>query len=175
MFIIASWGIFQLAALKSISLNFNISLEKTLMLGKFEGRRRRGWQRMRWLDGITTLWTWVWVSSGSLWWTGKPGMLQSMGSQRVGRDWVSELKIGRVTDGLLLSPYHLHWYREGRPYHVCDSWLSTEKNQDIVLEKWLISGLRQEKAGTSHFIKNKGDTCQKDTATSLNGLPVIKS
>ena len=53
MFIIAPWGIFQLAALKSMSLNFNISLEKTLMLGKFEGRRRRGWQRMRWLDGIT--------------------------------------------------------------------------------------------------------------------------
>ena len=35
------------------------SLEKTLMLGKIEGRRRRGWQRMRWLDGIMTQWTWV--------------------------------------------------------------------------------------------------------------------
>ena len=34
---------------------------------------------------------WVWVSSGSLWWTGKPGMLQSMGSQTVGHDWVTEL------------------------------------------------------------------------------------
>ena len=41
------------------------SFEKTLMLGKIEGRRRRGWQRMRWLDGITDLWTWVWVDSGS--------------------------------------------------------------------------------------------------------------
>ena len=37
-------------------------------------------------------WTWVWVNSGSWYWTGKPGMLQSMGSQRVGHDWVSELK-----------------------------------------------------------------------------------
>ena len=36
-----------------------------------------------------TQWTWVWVSSGSWWWTGRPGMLQSMGSQRVGRDWVN--------------------------------------------------------------------------------------
>ena len=54
------------------------SLEKTLMLGKIEGRRRRGRQRMRWLDGITAQWTWVWVNSGSWWWTGRPGVLQSL-------------------------------------------------------------------------------------------------
>ena len=65
------------------------SLEKTLMLGKIEGGRRRGWQRMRWLDGITN--SMVWASSRSWWWSGKPGVLQSMGSQRVGHDWVSEL------------------------------------------------------------------------------------
>ena len=35
--------------------------------------------------------TWVWGNSGSWWWTGRPGMLQSMGSQRVGYDWVTEL------------------------------------------------------------------------------------
>ena len=68
------------------------SFERTLMLGKIEGRRKRGWQRMRWLDGITpTQWTWVWVSSGNWWWTGKPGVLQSMGSQRVGHNWATEL------------------------------------------------------------------------------------
>ena len=50
------------------------SLEKTLMLGEIWGRRRRGRQRMRWLDGITD-WTWVWASSGRWWRTGKPGML----------------------------------------------------------------------------------------------------
>ena len=66
------------------------SLEKTLMLGKIEGRRRRGQQRMRWLDGITR-WTWVWVSSRSWWWTGRPGVLQSTGSQRVGYTWETEL------------------------------------------------------------------------------------
>ena len=38
-----------------------------------------------------TRWTQVWASSGSWWWIGKPGMLQSMGSQRVGHDWVTEL------------------------------------------------------------------------------------
>ena len=36
-------------------------------------------------------WRWVWISSGSWWWTGKPGMLQSMELQRVGHDWVTEL------------------------------------------------------------------------------------
>ena len=66
------------------------SLEQTLMLGKIEGRSRRGWQRMRWLDGITNLRTWVWVSSKSRWWTGKPGVLQSMGPQRVRHDWATE-------------------------------------------------------------------------------------
>ena len=68
------------------------SLKKTLMLGKTEGRRRRRGQRMRWLDGITNSWTWVWASLGSWWWTGKPGIvLQSMRLQRVGKDWVTEL------------------------------------------------------------------------------------
>ena len=38
-----------------------------------------------------TRWTWVWVNSGSWWWTGRPGVLQFMGSQRVGEDWVTEL------------------------------------------------------------------------------------
>ena len=38
-----------------------------------------------------TQWTWIWVNSRSWWWTGRPGVLQSMGSQRVGHDWATEL------------------------------------------------------------------------------------
>ena len=64
------------------------SFEKALMLGKSEGWRRRG--RHGWMASLTQ-WTWVWVNSGSWWWTGRPGMLQSMGSQRVGHDWATEL------------------------------------------------------------------------------------
>ena len=67
-------------------------LEKTLMLGNIEGRMGRGWQRMRWLDGITNSMDMSWVNSGNWWCTGKPGVLQSMGmqSQTQLSDW-SEL------------------------------------------------------------------------------------
>ena len=48
----------------------------------------RGWDG--WMESLTW-WTWVWVNSGSWWWTGRPGVLWFMGSQRVGHDWVTEL------------------------------------------------------------------------------------
>ena len=67
------------------------SLEKTLMPGKIEGRRRRGQQRMRWLDGITDSMDMSLRRLQELWWTGEPGVLQSMVSERVGHDWATEL------------------------------------------------------------------------------------
>ena len=54
------------------------SLEKTMMLGRIEGRRRRVQQRFTWMASPTR-WTWIWASSRNWWWTGKPGVLQSMG------------------------------------------------------------------------------------------------
>ena len=68
------------------------SFGKTLMLGKIEGRRNGGWQRMRWLDGIMDTMD---MGLGGLWVLvidRRPGMLRFMGSQGVGHDWVTELK-----------------------------------------------------------------------------------
>ena len=65
------------------------TLEKTLMPGKIEGRMRGDRGRDGWMSAPTQ-WTWVWASSGRWWRTGKPGVLQSTGSQRVGHDWVTE-------------------------------------------------------------------------------------
>ena len=66
------------------------SLETTLTLGKIEGRRRRGPQRMIFWMALLTHWTWVWANSRRQWRTGKPGMLPSMGLQRVGHNLVTE-------------------------------------------------------------------------------------
>ena len=67
------------------------SFEKTLMLERLKAGGEgdnRGWDG--WME-LPTQWTWVWVSSRSWWWTGKPGVLQSMGFQRVEHDWATEL------------------------------------------------------------------------------------
>ena len=67
------------------------SLQKTLRLGGIWGRGEgdnREWDG--WMASPTR-WTWVWVNSGRWWWTGRPGVLRFMGSQRVGHDWVTRL------------------------------------------------------------------------------------
>ena len=61
-----------------------------LKVGEGNDRRWDGWM------AAWTQWTWVWVNSGSWWWTGSPGVLKSMGSQRVGHDWATELNWNTV-------------------------------------------------------------------------------
>ena len=56
-----------------------------LRVGEGDDRGWDGWM------ASPTQWTWVWVKSRSWWWTGRPGVLQSMGPQRVGHDWAAEL------------------------------------------------------------------------------------
>ena len=80
------------------------------MLGKIEGRRRR---RRGWMASPTPQ-TWVWGNAGSWWWTGRPGVLRSTGSQRVGQDWATELSRvwwGRVCVNIspLCNKHFLLW------------------------------------------------------------------
>ena len=72
-----------------------------------------------------TQWTWVWVSFRSWWWTRRPVMLQSVGSQRVGHDWVTELN------------WKLHYWRE---FTICYKWLLN------TLCKWILLGKLREEA-----------------------------
>ena len=75
------------------------SLVKTLMLWNIEGRRRRGRQRKRWLDGITNSMDMGWVDSAIWWRTGRPGVLQIMVSQRIRNDWQTELTSSQFFSG----------------------------------------------------------------------------
>ena len=90
-------------------------LEKTLR--KIEGRRKgndRGWDS--WMASLTQ-WTWIWASSRSWYWTGKPSMLQSMGWQSVEYDWATEvnsthqyhtvLKLGSTSPPTLFFPFSI--------------------------------------------------------------------
>ena len=88
------------------------SLEKTLMLerlkvgGEGDNRGCDSWM------ASPTWWTWVWASSGSWWWTGKLGVLQSMGSQKVGHNWVTELNCPLQCLGLNSCSINVSWMRE---------------------------------------------------------------
>ena len=85
--------------------------EKTLLLGKIEGKRRRGQQRMRWLNGITDSMDMSFTSPGIWWWTGRPGVLQSIESQRVRHNWATELKPSQwmfLKDSPDSIEYHYH-------------------------------------------------------------------
>ena len=70
------------------------SLEKTLMLERLKTGEGDDWGWDGWMAS-PIWWTWVWASFGSWWWTGKPGVLQSMGT---GHDWVTELIVLSLKD-----------------------------------------------------------------------------
>ena len=93
------------------------SLEKTLMLGGGGEGVDGGWDV--WMASLTW-WAWVWVNSGSWWWTGRPGVLWFMGLLRVGHNWVTELN---WTEGYLNQSHfvrqllpHFGWSQVSQPW-----------------------------------------------------------
>ena len=84
------------------------------LMGRADIKRPWCWERLKaggegddrewdgWMASLTQ-WTWVWVNSESWWWTGRPGMLQSMGSQKLGHDWATELTDWWMWDILILK------------------------------------------------------------------------
>ena len=101
--------------------------EKTLMLGKIEGRRWRGWQRMRWLSGITDSMDLSLSNSGRWWRTGKPGVPLSV--QRVGHDWVTKQQQQQQQHVTIFTVtlYHIFcaWLcRNNDKYHTNDKYYS---------------------------------------------------
>ena len=75
----------------------------------------RGWDG--WMASLTQ-WTWVWASYGSWWWTGKPGVLQSVGPQRAGHNWVTELNRTKFLMSWAWSSllYIRHWGYKNRHF-----------------------------------------------------------
>ena len=132
------------------------SFEKTLMLGKIEVGKDwkgddRGWDG--WMASPTQ-WTWVWVNSRMMvrWWTGRPGVLWSMGLQRVGYNWTTELNWseGEVTEsqgGCVQLGSHLCLNMTEEHYQIC---MGSERIPHSVL-----SG-NSDKTGRWIKIKNTG-------------------
>ena len=92
--------------------------------GEGDDRRWDGWMASQ------TRWTWVWVDSGSWWWTGRPGVLRFTGSQRVGHDWATELNWTWACIIITLL-FLLRWYFEKEMMDVDDIYKGRYDNEDI--------------------------------------------
>ena len=98
--------------------------------------------RQEWEKGTTedkmvrmaspTQWTWVWANSGSRWWTGKPGMLQSMGFQRVRDDWTIELNWTELSESFGLP----RWLNGKNPPAKHEMWVWSLSQEDPWSRKW---------------------------------------
>ena len=108
------------------------SLEKTLMLGKMECKRR-GRKRMRWLDSMTDSMTWIWANSGRYWKTEEHRQLQSMGSQRVGYNLVTQQQQQQINEFVKPAEYKINTQKSLVFLYTSNERLETEIKETIPL------------------------------------------
>ena len=125
-------------------------------LGAGGERDDRGWDG--WMASLTR-WTWLWVNSGSWWWTGRPGVLRFMGSQRVGHDWATELN---WTELILLNTAFLGVSKQGRRVpsqpHFQNGYLLLFKfkaSYEVDNEKWIIFKVNLQNPEENQVLFNK--------------------
>ena len=123
---------------------------------KTEGRRR-GRQRMRWLDSITKSMDVSLSNSRSWWWTGRPGVLRSIGSQRVGHDWATELN---WTTLMAESEEELKESLDEGERGEWKSWLKTQHSKTKItvsglITSWQIKGEKVEAVTYFNFLGSK--------------------
>ena len=105
---------------------------------KVGGKRDdRGWDG--WMSSLTQ-WTWVWINSRSWWWTGKPDVLQSMGSQRVGHDWVTELNWSKENEQSVLKIREIPSDFQGRVFKGNISGMGCRVPDKTGSFFWLVAG-----------------------------------
>ena len=144
------------------------SLEKTLMLGKIKGGRRGANRWDGWMASLTG-WTWVCTSSRSWWWTGKPGVLQSTGLQRVGHNLTTELNWTDSHHNMDKSQdNYAEWKMPGRKksitlwYHLYDT------------RKWKNQSLAKKTDSDCLRIKLKGGTDFRKAQENWFSFPLRK-
>ena len=96
----------------------------------------RGWDG--WMAS-PTWWTWIWVNSGSWWWTGRPGVLRFMGSQRVGHNWATELN-WTDTWSIAFTDFHPEYSLEGLMLKLKLQYFGQLMGRTASLEKTLMLG-----------------------------------
>ena len=117
-----------------------------------------------------TRWTWVWVNSGSLWWTGRPGMLRFMGSQRVRHDWATRLNWieGKWSSWLVQTPTGLYrvmkqFYLAFMEHFLCQQvYMQHTVRQVLLLISVLICWQRLRDVKLCHHIRTDSKGSHQD-------------